>query len=121
VGLLLQFGADPNRRLTWGAVDWTPLSLAISHNLPHTVEVLLQHGADPNARWCVPVTRVREKAPAPHTSCTLQNGISPLMYAASAAGAGITTLLLQYKADPAAQDWAGRTVSDYQRREATRQ
>ncbi len=120
VALLLRFGADPNRRLTWGAVDWTPLSLAIFHSLPHTVDILLEHGADPNARWCVSITRIRDEAPAPHPSCTLQNGISPLMYAASMGRADVTTLLLEYRADPAAQDWAGRTVSDYQRFGATR-
>ena len=110
--LILDLGADPNERLTWDGVDWTPLSIAIHRFDFGAARTLLEHGADPNARWCVTV----DEAPARRRraeGCTLASGITPLMAASSLAYPQLEALLIQHGADPALRDWQGRTAADY--------
>jgi ankyrin repeat protein len=114
VRLLLRLGADPNRRLHRDAVDWTPLAVAIEQFNRVAIDALLAAGADPNARWCVPVRSLynaqqRGKKPG----CDLRNGITPLMFAASAGHDEIVAALLEHGADRSLADWTGRTALDY--------
>lgn len=53
IGLLLQYGADINRR---GLNDWTPLHWAAANNDVMLIEYLLDKGADPSIR-----TRIDDK------------------------------------------------------------
>jgi len=48
--LILDLGADPNERLTWDGVDWTPLSIAIHRFDFGAARTLLEQGADPALR-----------------------------------------------------------------------
>jgi len=118
VRLQLELGANPNERLTWEGVDWTPLALALQRPDPGVIATLLEHGADPNHRWCVSVeaepTR-RSRA----AECTPTNGTTPLMYVARLPFPQLDTLLLQHGADPALRDWQGRTAADYRTARAT--
>jgi ankyrin repeat protein len=110
--LILDLGADPNERLTWDGVDWTPLAIAIHRFDFGAVRTLLEHGAAPNARWCVTV----DEAPARRTravGCTLASGMTPLMAASSLTHPQLEALLIQHGADPALRDWQGRTAADY--------
>jgi ankyrin repeat protein len=115
VGLLLAIGGDPNERLSWGGVDWTPMGLALAAARGDlgTLEVLLSHGADPNARWCVPLPYpgpAHPQKPAP--GCSRERGTTPLMYAASLGNPALIRLLIRHGADPHATDWQGRTAAD---------
>jgi ankyrin repeat protein len=114
VGVLFSLGADPNQRVSRGAVDWTPLGLAISIHDPNVADKLLAYGADVNARWCVPIEFVkateRSKA-APQ--CTRETGMTPLMFAASLGDGDMVALLLKRGADRHLQDWTSRTAFAY--------
>jgi ankyrin repeat protein len=111
---LLRIGADPNQRVTLEGVDSTPLSLALRSSQHRAARVLLLNKADVNQRWCVQFEnrdfkQVRISDPA----CTLSNGITPLMWSASADRAEAVKLLLEFNADRSLKDWAGRSALDY--------
>jgi ankyrin repeat protein len=112
---LLALGADSNRRLTQGGVDWTPLALAITVGDPEVVFALVQRHADVNARWCVPVV-LDERARLPsEPGCTRENGTTPLMLAASLGREAVARALLQGSPDYALRDVHGRTALDHAR------
>jgi len=110
--LILDLGADPNERLTWGNVDWTPMAIAIHRYDFRAVKTLLEHGADPNARWCVSVDEQANRRTHPE-GCTLSSGLTPLMSASSLAYPQLEALLIQHGADSSLRDWQGRTATDY--------
>jgi hypothetical protein len=114
VGVLLSLGADPNQRLSWEGVDWTPLGLGVASRDVHVAEKLLAYGADANARWCVPIEFVKatERSKAP-SQCTRESGVTPLMFAASLGDADMIRLLLNAGADRQLQDWEAKTASAY--------
>jgi ankyrin repeat protein len=107
----LGIGADPNQRIS-GAVDWTPLALAITSRDSETVEVLLAGGADPNARWCAlfSIPGVESK---PAHGCNRERGTTPLMLAASLGDDDAMRVLVKHGADPTLRDWEDRTALDY--------
>jgi hypothetical protein len=112
--VLMRMGADPNRRLTWQGVDWTPLAVAISRCHLSEVRTLLENGADPNARWCITFELGRPYRPRTSPAdCTTGNGITPLMAAAAVGGVGQVLLLLEHGANPLLRDWRGRTAVEY--------
>jgi ankyrin repeat protein len=115
VRFLLRLGAKPNQRLTWGAVDWTPLSLALSERDADVVGVLLDNGADPNARWCSSLLDLKPDGWKADPACTRENGMTPLMLAASLGDVPDIELLVKHGADPTLKDWNGRTAQDYAR------
>ena len=111
---LLRIGADPNRRLSHDSVDSTPLSLALRANQLRAARVLLNNKADVNQRWCVQFeNRNFKQIPAANPDCSLSNGMTPLMLAASAGKREAVELLLEFKADRSLKDWAGRSALDY--------
>jgi uncharacterized protein len=113
VRLLLRLGADPNQRLRWAGVDWTPLAVALSRRDSSAVEALLASGADPNARWCVGVRWRGPRPWTPEAGCEISTGTSPLMFAASTGDRELLGLLLSHGANETLRDWKGRTALDY--------
>jgi len=113
IELLLGIGADPNQRMS-GAVDWTPLALAIASRDPEVVEVLLAGGADPNARWCS-VVSIPFVGSQPAPGCHKERGTTPLMWAASLRDDETMRVLVKHGADPTLRDWEDRTALDYAR------
>ena len=115
---LLALGADPNARLTWAGVDWTPLGLAVGQREDDIVGALLRYGADPNARWCVPVKR--EKAPHVYSSepgCTHTSGMTPLMFASSVGDLNVLGAFIDRSdVELGLKDWNGRTAFEYAQR-----
>jgi ankyrin repeat protein len=109
---MLGLGADPNERVTWGGVDWTPLAIAIHYGDARVVEALLEHRADPNQRSCVSVES-DPKHRARATECTTTNGTTPLMWATSLGRTDMVSLLLKHGAGSTLRDWQGRTAADY--------
>jgi ankyrin repeat protein len=112
VRFILGLGADPNERVTWSNVDWTPLAIGIHHADPEVVRALLDHGADPNQRWCVGIDmdvrkRIRD------AKCSTDNGVTPLMFATSRGCADLSVMLRQHGASAALTDWQGRTADEY--------
>src|SRR5205823_2799632 len=105
---------DPNRRLTWGGVDWTPLALALFHRNVEDVETLLTSGANPNARWCVPLrSHQNERRAVAEAGCDSSAGTTPLMLAVSLGNPDFVELLLKHGADRTLRDWRGRTAVEY--------
>jgi ankyrin repeat protein len=113
VKVLLAFGADPDQRLTWRSVDWTPLALAVTTRDSEIVDTLLNYGADPNLWWCVPVLLVNNFVCSKPTGCSEENGRSPLMAAAASTDGNAARMLLSYGADHTLRDWQGRTALGY--------
>jgi ankyrin repeat protein len=96
IAALLARGADPNRRMTYhspvdGRVEVGVVALMVCRSAA-AVETLLAAGADPNV--------------------SDNQGSTPLMRAALAAGPEAVALLLKAGANPAAKDAAGRTAAD---------
>jgi ankyrin repeat protein len=117
VRALIALGADPNQRLGGGIADWTPLSLAILSGDREVIETLLDHGADPNMRWCFPLdppwsAQSQRRLLSP-SGCNVQNGMTPLMFAADRGGLDLVAVLLSYGADPRVSDWQNRTAREY--------
>lgn len=122
VRMLLESGADPNAR--WSSHgDRNPLQEAIECKLSGTpcldraeiVRLLLRHGADPNGRWCP----FESRAPDPAgRGCISKAGVTPLIVAAAFDQADTTYLLLDARADPTLEDWAGASALDDARGEA---
>ena len=111
---LLRIGADPNRRLSLGGADSTPLSLALRANQLRAARALLVNGADVNQRWCARFENRNYKSVTTRdAACSLSNGLTSLMWAASEGKTAAVTLLLEFKADRTLKDWAGRTALDY--------
>jgi ankyrin repeat protein len=104
VRIVLSLGADPNERTGDGQ---TPLAMALGSL--SSVRMLLEHGADPNQRWCE-LDQPGDKA---DPVCTIEKGITPLMWAARSGEAELVTLLLEHKADRSLTDWAGRRAVHY--------
>jgi ankyrin repeat protein len=88
--LLVTHGADVNVALSNGD---TPLSRAIDQNLPYDVQLLLANGANPDYPIC--------------------NGQTAVHRAAIAGKIEILKMLLDYRADPNAQDLAKHTPLYY--------
>ena len=109
---LLRIGADPNQRVTLNGVDSTPLSLALRSNQLRSARVLLENHADVNLRWCTEYES-RSRAPKRDPNCSLSNGLTPLMWAASTNAQEAVELLLEFNADRPLKDWAGRSAFDY--------
>ena len=96
----------------------TPLSIALELSARRSppapaagssVRLLLEHGADVNQRWCELTPQETPLEPA----CTIEKGITPLMWAARLGSTESVTLLLDYKADRSLTDWAGRSALHY--------
>jgi ankyrin repeat protein len=107
---ILELGADPNERITWGDVDWTPLALAGTNVAK--AEALLQFGADPDGRWCTSLPLWDKKAWSKPPGCTRDTGMTPLM-AAARGNRAMIELLVRFRADVTLRDWMGRTAADY--------
>jgi ankyrin repeat protein len=103
--IVIGLGADPNERTGDGR---TPLSMALATSLS-LASLLLEHGADPHLRWCERTLQDTQADPA----CTVDNGITPLMFSARLGSVEAVELLLKYKADKSLRDWAGRTAAHY--------
>ena len=123
VRTLLRIGADPNMRVT---SDRPLLLFALYNRTLRVARALLQGGADVNQRWCELFTApwasvasspnhliVREGDPRKDPSCTLENGITPLMWSAASDDGNAVRLLLEFNADRSLKDWAGRSALDY--------
>jgi ankyrin repeat protein len=122
VRILMRIGADPNERVSVRS----PLALALRNRSLRVARELLRNGARADERWCelyfppwLPSTAVprhlivHEGDPHQDPACKADNGITPLMWIATAGeGAGVQ-LLLEFKADRSLKDWAGRTALDY--------
>ena len=128
VQILLEAGADPNRR--WGdhgdhlplqeAIDDLPAGVPAGATLPHVDEIvrlLLRHGADPNMRWCPLTSRVAWDARVDRAlwACVSDKGVTPLIEAAAADQADTVYRLLDAGADLRLEDWTGRGAIDYAR------
>jgi len=118
VRTLLRIGVDPNERATPTGGDWTPLGIALEEGAIRTARVLLQSGADPDQRWCVEYSfnsyRWPPRASNPdRQACRSADGMTPLMWSASKGAREAVALLLEFNADRALTDWAGRTAMDH--------
>lgn len=112
VRFLLEIGANPNQRLTWGEVDWTPLSLALSTRDSAVVALLLDHRADPNGRWCARTVGVNREDWR-MGACVKELGMTPLMWASYLGDTSDIDLLLKHGAQSRLKDWNGATAGDY--------
>lgn len=115
VRVLLDLGADPNQRLSWGGVDWTPLALAIAAQDAEVVVALLRHRAAVNARWCVPVDLRTDAQREPAPGCTPETGTTPLHHAADLRNADVVRALLTARPDVTLRDFRGETALDVAR------
>jgi ankyrin repeat protein len=121
VRTLIRIGFDPNERLHYAAADWTPLGMAVEKRLLRVARLLLKSGADPNARWCVPFVSAlypfppsySHGAPSKARGCTMENGITPLIWSAASRNSDAVDRLLEFKADRSLKDWTGRSAVDY--------
>jgi ankyrin repeat protein len=119
VELLLENGADPNRREQHG---WTALHIAIKHGYSGIVATLIDHGADVDARvhgWTpmllaakdwrfqVPDYLVKKGA---DVNATDYHGRTALHWAAHHGDKKLAQLLLQRGADVNARDRWGKTA-----------
>lgn len=117
---LLAIGADPNERIQ---SDRTSLSLALTYPSKRMARVLLRGGADVNQRWCDRFPAPRWAAysdsptgalvPGKDPACTLENGMTPLMWTAATGDFETVELLLTFNADRSLKDWAGRSAVHY--------
>jgi hypothetical protein len=119
VRTLIRIGADPNERASRAGADWTPLGMAMKNGALRVARFLLQHGADPNQRWCVNMIygsfsgTYPDGAFSKHPSCNQLNGVTPLMNSSAVGDPEQVQLLMEFNADAARNDWAGRTALDY--------
>ncbi len=113
--VLLALGADPNVRITQGGADWTPLGLAIKGGATAVAGLIVGNGARVDARWCVPVEGRYEKVEhrEAYDGCTIERGITPLMFSAAELNADMVRLLLSSEADALAVDWRGWSAREY--------
>lgn len=120
VRTLIRIGADPNERATRGGADWTPIAMAQHNGALRAARFLLENGADPNRRTCVDLVYGSFSAKWTHgpafrrnPACTLENGVTPLIFAARSGDLDAVTLLLEFRADRTLKDWAGGSAQDY--------
>jgi ankyrin repeat protein len=100
MAVLLDAGADPNRRDT-RSTRWTPLMHAIHTKHPDAVRVLLDRGADPN----IPVAMIPAEAQPEHA-----HGGLPLLMAAMDGDPAVISLLLNHGVNPRADGHDGAVV-----------
>ncbi|XP_013388856.1 serine/threonine-protein phosphatase 6 regulatory ankyrin repeat subunit B-like [Lingula anatina] len=86
----------------------TPLHLAAFKGHTQCVQLLLQHGADTNIQ-CKPEFGYIMWRDAPKNAVHLQDGSTPLHWAALGSGTQCVQLLLQHGADTSIQDMGGST------------
>lgn len=114
IRILLRIGANPNQRVDLPDVEWTPLGIAVRHGFVRGAAVLLKGGAGVNERGCVAAGYDRSgKRPIISADCKRDNGMTPLMWAASVGNVDCVALLLEFNADRSLKDWAGRSALDY--------
>ena len=100
MAVLLDTGADPNRRDT-RSTRWTPLMHAIHTQHADAVRLLLDRGADPN----IPAVLIPREAEPEHP-----HGGLPLLMAVMDGDPAFVSLLLAHGADPRADGHDGAVV-----------
>jgi ankyrin repeat protein len=111
---LLDILANPNDRIATSGVDWPPLATALMNNSTRGAAVLLRGGADVNARWCSQVEyKGYKEFIKREVGCTVSNGMTALMLAASKGNRDAVEMLLASGAKASLKDWAGHTALDY--------
>jgi hypothetical protein len=121
VRIVLRIGADPDQRALWQGYDWTPLGVALVAKQYVPARLLLDYGANVNQRWCVNIDWNYFPAEGPtDPRCTIENGVTPLMWAAGEGDEQAVKLLLEYAADVTLRNWAGQSAADLARTDGIR-
>jgi ankyrin repeat protein len=121
---------QPDAVNAWSADGFQPLPLAAFFGRREAAELLLARGGEVNtpARNALKVSALHAAlaGPAPEIAHSLvaagadvnavqQDGVTPLMEAASTGQLELVRLLLAHDADPKAKDGKGRTAADFAR------